>query len=115
MKKSAASRTGKHMSAGRDTCMKRLKELLAAWSSATGIPLDTAAGLPDIRLSGLHTLVLESHRGVRAFAADCVLVETTAGLLSICGSSLLLKNLTGRELRLCGEIRSIALVDRRAS
>ena len=94
--------------------MKGWKERLSAWSAASAIPLDLVSSLPNIRLSGLHTLILEPHRGIRAFAGDSVLIATAAGLICVRGDGLYLKALSREQLYLCGRIRCVELVDERA-
>jgi len=94
--------------------MTGLKKTLSRLSGRTLIPLDLAAGVPEIRISGLRTLVLEPHRGVRAFAGDCILISTDAGLLCVRGRGLSLKSMSERELRLSGEIIALELVDAHA-
>lgn len=91
--------------------MKGWKERLSAWSADSEIPLDMVSALPNIRLSALHTLILEPHRGIRAFAGDCVLIATGAGLLSIRGDGMYLKAMSREQLHLCGRIRCVELVD----
>ncbi len=94
--------------------MNRMKKNLARLSGASAIPLDLSAGLPEIRISGMRAVTVEPHRGLRAFAGDCVLVETGLGLLCIRGADLVLQNVTSAELRLTGEIISLEMVDRHA-
>ena len=94
--------------------MKGVKNSLARLSGASAIPLDLSAGLPEIRISGMRAVTVEPHRGLRAFAGDCVLVETGMGLLCIRGAELILQNVTSAELRLTGEIISLEMVDRHA-
>lgn len=91
--------------------MRFWKKTVAAISGASDIPLDFAAGLPEIRLSGMRSLAVEPHRGVRSFAEDCVLVQTGGGLLCIRGTALTLKSISYRELRMTGKIVSLEVVN----
>ena len=94
--------------------MKSLKEAAAELMIDKGMPAGFVNSLPEIRITGMRELVLESHRGVRAFAEDGVLVETCEGLLHIRGQSLVMKSMTLRELNLQGKIFALELIDNRA-
>jgi sporulation protein YqfC len=95
--------------------MLGLKNTITRLSGTSGIPLDAAVGLPEIRISGMRTLTLEPHRGLRAFAGDCILVETGLGLLCIRGSALVLKYISSEGLCVYGEIVSIEMAGVRES
>ena len=94
--------------------MNGVKKALARLSGDSAIPLDISAGSPEIRISGMRTVTVEPHRGLRAFAEDCVLVETGLGLLCFRGRGLELKNMTVREVRLTGDIASMEMVSSHA-
>ena len=91
--------------------MKSLKKTAAELMIDKGIPAGFVNALPEIRITGMRSLVLESHRGVRAFAEDSVLVETGEGLLHIRGKSLVVKSMTLRELSLHGKIFALEMVN----
>ena len=89
--------------------MNRLKKTVSRFSGLWDIPLDLSSGLPEIRISGMRTLTVEPHRGLRSFSGDCVLVETALGLLCIRGRDLVLKSVSREELRLNGELVSVEM------
>ncbi len=96
------------------SCVKSLKEAAAELMIDKGMPAYYFNALPEIRITGMRNLVLESHRGVRAFAEDSVLVETCEGLLHIRGQSLVMKSMTLGELNLQGKIFALELIDSHA-
>ncbi len=91
--------------------MNGVKKALARLSGDSAIPLDISAGSPEIRISGMRAVTVEPHRGLRAFAGDCVLVETGLGLLCIRGAGLVLQNVSPGELRLTGRIISLEMAE----
>ena len=73
----------------------------------SGIPEELRPGLPELRMRGNGTVVLEPHRGLRSFSEACVIVAVSGGLLCFHGKGLRIKRMTLRELRLKGEITSL--------
>ena len=66
-------------------------------------------GLPELRMTGSRSLLLEPHGGLRAFSGERVLVSVGKGLLCIRGKGLTIKRLSLRTLWLKGEIHSLEL------
>lgn len=84
---------------------------LASWASAhTGLPLDYAAGLPRLELTGLRQLRVEQHRGLLEYGPETVVVRTAGASIRVRGSGLTLEAMTAGELTLSGEIFALELV-----
>ena len=90
------------------------KSTLLKAAGAADIPIGAVAGLSEIRITAMRTVVIGPHRGIRSFAGDCVLVETGEGIICVHGRGLELKNMSREEVRLTGEIRSVERMDRHA-
>ena len=90
--------------------MKGLDRAINRLLRYADIPPAFDRDLPEIRLSAMRDLVIEPHRGVRSFAEDSVLVETSGGLIHLRGRELTIKRMTMRELRLQGQISAVELV-----
>lgn len=75
----------------------------------SGMPGELLPGLPELRMTGSRSLLLEPHGGLRAFSGECVLVSVGGGLLCIRGKDLTVKRLSLRSLWLKGEIHSLEL------
>ena len=90
--------------------MKSLNHAINSLLRSVDIPPVFDRGLPEIRISAMHSLVIEPHRGVRSFAEDSVLIETGGGLIHLRGKALSIKRMTWRELRLQGQFHAVELV-----
>lgn len=89
--------------------MKGSKTKSALRRFVSSMPGELISGLPELRLTGSRSLLLEPHGGLRAFSGERVLVSVGNGLLCIRGKELTIKRLSLRTLWLKGEIRSLEL------
>ena len=53
---------------------------------------DMTGRCPRITAVGGHSLLVENHTGIRAFASDCVELNTREGPLRVCGGGLTLRD-----------------------
>jgi sporulation protein YqfC len=90
--------------------MKGVRTAIDRLIGITDTPLSFDRGLPEIRISAMHSMVIEPHRGIRSFSDDSILIETGGGLVHIRGSALMIKSMTWRELCLQGRFRTVELV-----
>jgi len=75
------------------------------------MPADVMLDLPKLTMIGRQKLLLENHRGIIEYGLTKVRVKTTAGLLTILGEELVLKNLKPDEMLVEGKISSLTLED----
>ena len=80
----------------------------------SGMPGELIPGMPELRMMGSRSLLLEPHDGLRAFSGERVLVSIGSGLLCIRGKDLAIKRLSLRTLWLKGEIHALELTGRDA-
>ena len=88
---------------------KRKKEdgVLARTAAALDLPADVLAGLSRVELTGRRELLLERHRGILAYSAESIDINTDGGVLRIRGGELTLLSMTAEELRLGGSIDAV--------
>ena len=89
--------------------MKSLNHAINSLLRSVDFPPVFDRSLPEIRISAMHSLVIEPHRGVRSFSEDSILIETGGGLIHLRGKALAIKRMTWRELRLQGNISTVEL------
>lgn len=94
--------------------MKSLTKAFERLIQASDIPLSFDRGLPEILISSMRSMVIEPHRGIRAFSEGSILVETGGGLIHIRGKELIIKSMTWKELRLQGQFSAVELVSEHA-
>jgi len=75
------------------------------------MPPDVMLDLPKVTMIGRQKLLLENHRGIIEYGLTRVRVRTTAGLLTIAGEELVLKNLKPDEMLVEGKIASLTMED----
>lgn len=89
---------------------KREKSVLTDFAELFDLPGDVVAGLPHLEMVGGRQLFLERHTGILAYSDTVIDVNTTGGILRIGGERLTLEAMTGEELRVGGDIRSVEWV-----
>ncbi len=90
-----------------------MKKTYAAAGKAArllNMPLEYAAGLPRVQLDGYTTVRVEAHRGVRAYAEDCVELGARGALIRVVGKRLELRRLSAELAVICGKISGVELV-----
>lgn len=65
--------------------MKDLRQFVAKYLE---LPEDLLLDLPRLTLVGDLQLLIENHRGIRAFSTQRVILQTTRGALEVLGSKL---------------------------
>jgi len=75
------------------------------------LPLEEAAGLPQMELYGNRQLYLSGHRGVISYSTEEVAVAGGRLTVRITGKNLQLAAMTEGELRLTGYIAQVELME----
>lgn len=88
---------------------KEVRDLMAQASIRLGLPAQATAGLSRIELIGNRQVIVENHRGVGAFEAECMELLTPDGAIVVHGRELALLVMNQRELVVTGRIRSVEL------
>ena len=92
------------------TRKNREQTVMAELAELFDLPGDVVAGLPHLEMIGGRRLFLEKHTGILAYSDTMIDVNTTGGILRISGKELSLEAMTGEELRVGGDIRSVEWV-----
>ena len=87
----------------RPTILERTAQMLE-------LPADVIAGLSRLELIGDHELRIEQHKGILVYSREEIQVSTGKFIIKIMGNDLELRAMTGLELLITGQIRSIYLV-----
>lgn len=85
---------------------RRFLERLALDSDLMPEPMP---GQTVVELTGDSRVLIENHKGVKAYGREQILVRVRWGILSVCGCGLELKHMSREQLVICGKIDSIHL------
>lgn len=87
---------------------KDKKEHSAWWAvldaTGTGQP-----GYPLIEICSDRRVLIENHRGLRAYDTEKVVVSSKIGCICVEGRSLCVASMTGHQLVICGKILAVRL------
>lgn len=70
------------------------------------------SGVSIMELTKNNRLLIENHKGVKAYCADCVQVYVSYGLVEICGCNLHFDYMTCNRMLIQGTISRITLLQR---
>lgn len=87
---------------------ERKKQFQQQVANFLDIPPDLMMDLPKLVLTGDVQLSIENHRGILAYSAEVVRVNTTIGELEVTGLDLTLRNILPDEILVEGRIKTIA-------
>lgn len=76
-------------------------------SNFLDIPRDLMMDLPKVILVGDMQVFIENHRGILAYNAEQVKVNTNLGELEVVGQGLTLKNILPDEIMVEGKIKTV--------
>lgn len=82
----------------------KIKEKL---SDALDMPKDVTMNYPRMTVTGKENLYLENFRGIVEFSSDLIRLNTQTHMLKITGRNLYIKQMTGDDIEVCGELFSI--------
>lgn len=85
---------------------RRFLERLAADSD---LMLEPMPGQTIVELIGDSRVLIENHKGVKAYGREQIVVRMRWGFLAVCGCGLELKHMSREQLVICGKIDSIHL------
>lgn len=77
-------------------------------SELFGFPADVVSDMPSVKLSGNTTAEVINHKGLKECGSDSIFINTKLGILSVLGSSLVIKEISGESMKIEGNIKSIA-------
>ncbi len=86
---------------------KTEKPIRRGLTEALDLPADVLLDEPTVNLEGRRKLTVDNHKGVGEFDGENILIRTTAGMLRVTGTSLVLEDFGCGSLLLTGEIKNI--------
>lgn len=87
--------------------MKWLQKQRIALSEAADLPVQIAAGLPQIAVDGFHQLSVDMQEGLLAYSETQIDVAVSLGKISVRGSGLRIRQMKERRIVLSGEITEL--------
>lgn len=73
------------------------------------IPAESLTRAPRITMSGGGRVLIEGHRGLLEYEAECVAASVAGGVVRVKGEDLMLETMNGRELLLSGRIWAVEM------
>lgn len=90
--------------------MKKAEDILRRIAQQTQDQL--LPGQCLVELAGTGRVLIENHRGVRAYSRECILVKVDFGCVRVWGSCLELAKMTREQLVILGRIEGVRLLRR---
>ena len=84
-----------------------MEEILSRMAELFDLPGEVVAGMPHTEMVGRRQLLLENHRGILAYGAAAIDVNTGAGVVRVRGERLELLAMTAEALRIGGRIDGV--------
>ena len=88
----------------------RRQSILERTAQMLELPADVIAGLSRLELIGDNELRIEQHKGILVYGREEIHVSAGKFIIKIMGNNLDLRAMTGLELLITGQIRSIHLL-----
>lgn len=72
---------------------------------------DQFPGVPVVEIAGSRRVLIERHRGVKAYSDHCIQVSLCYGLLCVSGMNLKLQHMTRDQLVISGQIQNLQILE----
>lgn len=92
---------------------KRKERIKARITEFFELPSEVMLDLPRLILTGDQQLLVENHRGLKAYNGNEVCLETTVGLLTVSGAEMNIKLITADQVQIGGQIHKVEWSARR--
>lgn len=79
----------------------RIKEKFV---NALELPRELVLNVPKITVTGKDKILIENYRSLISYGTDCVKLNTSVGTLSLCGSNLMIKEITSEDIIVLGKV-----------
>ena len=83
------------------------KRAVGKITEALELPKEVVMNLPLITMIGAEDMTIENYKGVIEYSEERIRINTTAGIVRICGRRLLLKQITADNIGITGSIAKI--------
>lgn len=88
----------------------KLEHILEKASQTLDMPLQLVAGMPRIELRGNHEAILESHKGVREYGENLIIIDTPLGPVRISGVDMTIRTMNEDKIVINGTINSFEYI-----
>ncbi len=89
--------------------MRVSRELADAFADKLDLPGELPLGAGCLTLCGGRQALIEGHRGLLAFSPECLVVRMGRQRLSLLGTELRIRAMSGDRLLVCGRIQSVEM------
>lgn len=87
----------------------RGKNIFHKMTNALEISEQPAAGKALIEILDNRSVLIENHCGVISYSAECIVIKTKYGAISVIGSSLYIHKISKEQLRIHGFVQKVEL------
>ena len=87
--------------------MRGVTDVIDLAAERLEIPTFGLHGLPRLTLTGNRQLLVEQHRGLTRYSADCIELTLTQGSIRLTGKNLRLVAMDKEAVLIAGEIKSV--------
>ena len=88
----------------------KTQELRVRMAEMFDLPADLVAGLAHMELLGDREFFLEGHGGILSYSDTQIDISSGALVVRVCGAGLVLRSMTGDEVRIRGKIDRVEFV-----
>ena len=89
--------------------MGRGRKFMERLIESADLSLEPLPGQTIVELAGDRRVLVENHRGVKAYGREKIIVCVQFGLLTVCGCDLELQHMSRAQLVIRGQINGISL------
>jgi len=87
---------------------KNLKEKIA---ENLELPKEIVLNVPKVILLGNKSLIIQNYKGILEYEPDRIKINTTSGMLRICGEKLLIKEISIEDIAVEGGIKLVEFIN----
>ena len=88
----------------------KAQELRTRMAEMFDLPADLIAGLAHIEILGDREFFLEGHGGILSYSDTQIDISVGVLVVRVCGSALVLRSMTGDEVRIRGKIEGVTFI-----
>ena len=89
--------------------MNKTRKALVASAQRLDLPADILAGVPRMEWIGNAEFSVEPHKGLKAYSEEEVVIDSTAGEITVQGKKLSMKQMNHNRISVTGTICTVKL------
>ncbi len=90
--------------------MKKKEKIAEKIADVLDVPLDVLCDVPKIELIGKSIISIENFRGILDYSEVAVKINTTVGILEICGENIFIESITDEEIVIKGKLNGVSYI-----